>query len=97
MDQRTGSIIATIAAVVLCGLPGLTCLCLGALTTLAGLMPETAASTTTPQDFLRTGLIATCIGLVGLMIAVAVGIFALRRSRGPKVAFDPNEPIPPAI
>lgn len=99
MDKRTTGIIATLATVLLCGLPGL-CLCLFGAITAAGVMPYTTelnGVTNTgvmPSGFGFAGL---CIALILILIPVVVGFLTLRNKPTPasQMVVPPDEPIPP--
>jgi len=95
MDTRTRGIIATVAAVILCGCPGLF-LCIFGAATATGSMPYTtelngiSGSGTLPAT---SGYVMLCLSLILIIIPIAVGFFALRnRSSAP----TSNEPMPPA-
>ena len=71
-NKRTG-IIATVAAVLLCGCPGLFLCLFGALTAAGqGTFNETRLAPT-------VGFTLLCVALVMLLIPVAVGFFTLRK------------------
>ena len=80
MEKKTGGIIATIVAVLLCGCPGL-CLCLFGAVTAAGQMPWTADLSgynqygTVPPAW---GLVGLCLALIFIAIPIVVGILTLR-------------------
>jgi len=101
MDNKTGGIVATIVAVVLCGCPGLFSLCFGAITALAGLVPDAnidILGSNDPQTALLTGIGGLCLGIIFVAIPIAVGIFTLRKKPEAGVGVSaPDEPIPPAI
>jgi hypothetical protein len=101
MDRRTGGIIATIVAVLLCGCPGL-CLCLFGAIAATGQMPYTSHfpytsdfgnpySETVPSYF---GFVALCLALVFIAIPIVVGVLTLRNKPEKPASF--NEPLPPA-
>ncbi len=98
MENRTTAIIATVASVVLCGLPGL-CLCLFGALTAAGLMNgESTFNGITQTGTVPTtwGFVMLCAALLLILIPVVVAFLTLRRKPAPPV-MPPNEPIPPAI
>ena len=98
MDKRTAGIIATVAAVVLCGCPGLFSLCLGALAAFVSFVPGAnidIGGSNEPRSALVTGIGALCVGVLFIAIPFVVGYFTLRR-RGTEV-IDVNEPLPPAL
>ena len=95
MDARTKGLVATIAAVVLCGCPGLFLCAFGAVSA-AGIMPYTAefngisnSGTVSPT----VGFALLCVALILIAIPVAVGFFTLRKR---PAAPTTNEPMPPA-
>jgi hypothetical protein len=96
MDKKTGGIIATIVAVLLCGCPGL-CLCLFGAWAATGSMPYTS----TYGDYTGAGTVPSYLGFVGLCLAlifiaipIVVGVLTLRKKPEQAVTF--NEPLPPA-
>ena len=96
MDKRTTGIILTVVSVLLCGCPGLTSLCVGAIMALAGLVPGSDIDifgSNDPQSALVTGIGAVCLGIIFIAIPVVVGYITLRRK--PEDNF--NDVIPPAI
>jgi hypothetical protein len=94
MDKRTQGIIATVAAVVLCGCPGLF-LCIFGAFTATGNMPfntelnGVSNSGTMPPT---TGYVLVCLSLILVVIPVVVGFLTLRTRPTPPSA---AEPIPP--
>jgi hypothetical protein len=73
MNNRSTGIIATIAAVLLCGCPGLFLCLFGALTAAGqGTFNEARLSPT-------VGLTLLCVALIMLLIPVGVGFFTLRK------------------
>jgi hypothetical protein len=82
MDQRTTGIIATLAAVLLCGLPGL-CLCIFSGVTAIGVMPFTYTdfnnSTVTGVVPASYGYGGLCLSILLILIPVVVGLLLLRR------------------
>jgi TRAP-type C4-dicarboxylate transport system permease small subunit len=90
-ETRTGAIIGSIAAILLCG-------CLGLLLCPSGIILATNALDTAEEVPTWTGYIALCLSVVGVAIGVVVPILLLRKKK-PKVesaAGTPSEPIPPA-
>ena len=101
MNKKTGGIIATIAAVLLCGCPGL-CLCLSGAITAAGKMPFTSEFPYT-SDFGNPysemapsylGVVLLCLALILIAIPIVVGVLTLRHK--PEKPASINEPFPPA-
>ncbi len=107
MDKRTAGIIATLATVLLCGLPGLIGLCMGAVFALVSFIPGANIDmfgSNDPRSAFNFGLGALCLGILFVLIPVVVGFLTLRNrpaagapappATGPT---PPDEPIPPAI
>jgi hypothetical protein len=84
MDKRTVAIIVTVAAVLLCGCPGLFGLFMGGLFAIISFIPGSSIDvfgSSDPRSALNFGLGSLCVGLVAVLIAVAAIFFAWRRSR----------------
>ena len=87
MDTKTKGIVATIAAVVLCGCPGLFMCLFGALT--AG-----GVGSFNNQNLPSSvGFVLICLSLIFIVIPIAVGFFMLRKK--PEAVVSSNEPLPP--
>ncbi len=105
MENKNGALIGTIAATVVCGLPGL-CLCLmGGMFALVGAIPGSdidIGGSSDPQAAITLGLSMLCGSFVLLAIPVAVGFFTLRKkSEDSVIDAEPivpvsDESIPPA-
>jgi len=96
MDNRTKGIVATIAAVILCGCPGLF-LCIFGAATAAGNMPfNTELNGVTNSGTLppTAGFVLICLALIFIAIPIVVGFLTLRNK--PPAAPVNNEPLPPA-
>jgi len=97
MEKKTTGIIATVATVLLCGIPGL-CLCLFGGLAAAGILPYTTefggqtSSGTVPPTWGYAGI---CLALILIAIPVIVGIVTLRKK--PEAESMSDEPVPPAI
>lgn len=96
MDSRSKGLLATLAAVVLCGCPGLFMCVFGALVA-AGAPVNTelngvSSSTQLPAS---VGVALLCLAVIFILIPVVVAFFTLRtkKTAAPPV---PSEPIPPA-
>ncbi len=95
MDNRSKSIVATLASVVLCGCPGLFLLIFGFFA-VAGNMPfkfefnDMSNAEVIPPT---VGLALICLALIFIAIPVVVGFLTLR-SR-PAAALNNNEALPP--
>jgi len=93
MNKNTG-IIATVAAALLCGCPGLL-LCIFGGVAAAGLLPYTTTlNGVSDQGVVPStyGYVMLCLSLIFIAIPIAVGFFTLRKKPQPLVD---NEPIPP--
>jgi hypothetical protein len=96
-EKKTGAIIGTIAAIVLCGLPGLCLLCPLGVAVLANYVTdENGFGVNLPQ---WTGAIFLCLSVIFIAIAVVVPILTLRKKKevvAPADVAAPQEPLPPA-
>ncbi len=101
MDKKTGGLIATIATILVCGLPGL-CLCIFGVVTAAGVMPyETEFNGVADSGIMPSGygFAMLCLALIFILIPVAIGFFTLRNKPEDGVIDAEaisNEPLPPA-
>jgi cell division protein FtsX len=99
-ESRTGAIIGTVAAIVLCGLPGLCLLCPAAVAIFANRFPDPSSSyggTLSPV----WGILPLCLSIVFIVIAVLVPVLTLRKKKvptepAPMDVLPPQEPLPPA-
>ena len=94
MDTRTKGIIATVAAVILCGCPGLF-LCIFGAFTATGKMPyNTELNGITNSGTLppTAGFVLLCLSLILIVIPIVVGFFTLRNKPSAPAS---NEPLPP--
>ena len=89
MENRNLAIGLTLAAALLCGLPGLMSLGVSALVVIDGPFPDQ------PQYEWITGIILLCSGLLFIAIPVFVGILTLRRRTKKLRKYSTKEPIPP--
>lgn len=97
MDNKTKGIIATVAAVLLCGCPGLFLCFFGATTALAGMTPGAdidVFGSSDPTAALTMGFVFLCLSVIFIAIPIAVGFFMLRKK--PEAVFISDEPLPPA-
>ncbi len=98
MDSRTKGIIATIAAVVLCGCPGLFLCIFGGLAAAgAPVTTELNGVSNTASIPTTTALLMVCGALILILIPVVVGFLTLRKKPAPAAPPEPPEPIPPAM
>jgi hypothetical protein len=98
MNNKNTGMIATIAAVVLCGCPGLLMCIFGAVSA-AGLMPyntEVNGVTSSGTVPFGAGLGLLCFSLIFILIPVAVGFFTLRKKPEAGEVPASNEPTPPS-
>ncbi len=82
MDKRTTSILVTVAAVLLCGCPGLFSLLFGGLFAVISFIPGAdidMVGSRDPQSALTFGIGGLCFGIIFLLIAAAAIFFAWRR------------------
>ncbi|HTX90596.1 MAG TPA: hypothetical protein VMC09_05190 [Anaerolineales bacterium] len=94
--NKSGGIIATIAASILCGLPGLGSFCLGLLTVIGAQDPASFDQPgTSPQYAYLGAAFLFCGGTVLIIIPIAVGILTLRRR--PEPAMDMTNPYAPTV
>ena len=96
MDTKTKGIVSTIAAVVLCGCPGLFLCFFGAMSTFVSAIPGAdidVGGSSDPAAATAMGIGALCLSLIFIAIPLAVGFFTLRKK---PEAFITNEPLPPA-
>ena len=95
--SKTGAIIGTIVAVLLCGCPGLIGLCLGATSLLASFIPGAEIDvfgSSDPSSAMLMGVVSLCGGIIFIAIPIVVGVLTLRKkSEAAAVSFE--EPLPP--
>jgi hypothetical protein len=87
MDKRTTGIVATLAAVTLCGLPGI------CITFFGLISPVAVAGGMETGEAIMVAAASICLGLIGILIPVGVGFFTIRKRPPYKAKYD--EPIPP--
>jgi len=98
MDKKTVAIVVTVAAILLCGCPGLFSLLLGGMFALISFVPGAnidIMGSSDPRSALNFGIGGVCIGIVFALIAAAAIFFAWRRK--PDIAPNANISIPPTI
>jgi formate-dependent nitrite reductase membrane component NrfD len=95
MDKKTKGLIATIAAVVLCGCPGLFMCIFGAFTATGNMPYNTEVNGVQSSGMMpaSVGYVMLCLSLIGILVPILVGFFMLRKK--PEVV-QHNEPLPPA-
>jgi len=94
-ESKTGAIIGTVAAILLCGLPGLCILCPGGVAILAGLVTDENVGYTMPT---WSGVALLCVAVIFIAIAVLVPVLTLRKKKdkAPVEVLPPQDPLPPA-
>jgi purine-cytosine permease-like protein len=95
MDSKTKGIVATVAAVLLCGCPGLFMCIFGAVSA-AGVMPyNTDVNGVTSSGMVSPtiGYVLVCLSLIFIAIPIVVGFVMLRKK--PETPGS-DMPIPPA-
>jgi hypothetical protein len=96
MDQRTKGIVATVAAVVLCGCPGLFMCFFGATSAFASFIPGAkidVMGSSNPASATTIGFVFLCLSVIFIAIPIVVGFIMLRKKPAAPVS---NEQIPPA-
>ncbi len=99
-QSKTGAIIGTIAAVLLCGCPGLA-LCLSGALTVFGVMPWNGNLGNQYYANLPSwlGFVFLCLSIILIAIPIVVGVLTLRDKKpveGVIAPIPPSEPLPPA-
>ena len=82
MDKKTVGIVVTVAAIVLCGCPGLCSLFSGAMFAIISRIPGANIDmfgSSDPQSALMFGVGGVCLGIVFILIAVGAIFFVRRR------------------
>ncbi len=96
MDQKTKGIVATVAAVLLCGCPGLFMCFFGATSAFASFIPGAeidVMGSSDPASATTMGFVFLCLSVIFIAIPIVVGFFMLRKK--PEASIG-NEQIPPA-
>jgi hypothetical protein len=91
MDKKTGGIIGLVAAIMLCGLPGLCGLCLGPLFVLVSFIPESDIDifgSSDPSSALIAGIVILVVSVIFVVIPGFVWYYAVREK---KEEVDPNQ------
>jgi uncharacterized membrane protein YhdT len=95
-ENKTWAIVGTVAAILLCGCPGLT-LCASGIYAATGTMPDYTTGYGTIPSWIGFALL--CVAILFIAIAVVVPILLLRKKKpaAPVVeVLPPEEPLPPA-
>jgi len=98
MDKKTIAIIVTVAAILLCGCPGLFSLLFGGLFALISFVPGAnidVMGSSDPRSALNFGIAGLCAGSLFVLIAAAAIFLAWRRKSD--TAPNAKNPIPPAF
>jgi len=95
-NTKTGGIIATIAAVIVCGCAAL-CLCLFGIG--ISFFPSVFSSTFGNQEFVsnipaQIGYGLICLSIISIIIPIVIGFVTLRNKKPKKE--EPSQPLPPA-
>jgi preprotein translocase subunit SecG len=96
MDSKTKGIVATVAAVLLCGCPGLFMCFFGATSAFASFIPGAeidVMGSSDPASATTMGIVFLCLSVIFIAIPIVVGFFMFRKK--PEAAIE-NEQIPPA-
>ena len=101
--KKTGAIIGTVVAALLCGCPGLLGLCWGATSAIVSFIPGAninIGNSSDPNKALLTGIGALCGGIIFIAIPIVVGVLTLRNKKAaheaaPADILPPQEPLPP--
>jgi hypothetical protein len=110
MDKKTTGLVATIAAVILCGCPGIFGLCMGSTSLIASFIPGAEIDvfgSNDPAAATTMGFVFLCLSIIFIAIPIVVGIVTLRKPKEeapvvldaePSAESKPvdDEPLPPA-
>ena len=94
-ENKTWAIVGTVAAILLCGCPGLS-ICVAGVYAATGKMPDTSGYGYLPS---WAGFAMLCVAIIFIAIAVVVPILLLRKKKPAAPAVEvlpPQEPLPPA-
>ncbi|MCS7009971.1 MAG: hypothetical protein NZL98_01200 [Anaerolineales bacterium] len=91
-EKKTGAILASVAAIALCGVPGLCLLCPFGVAILAGVFNGWQLPYIDPW----VGVLPLCLAVIFVIIAIVVPLIALRKKK-PSIteSLPPEEPLPP--
>ena len=96
MDSRSKGLIATIAAVILCGCPGILLCVIGAAAAAgAPVTTELNGVSSSTQVPIWAALGMLCVAMIFILIPVVVGFLTLRSKPAPTLPVAPSEPLPP--
>jgi Ni/Fe-hydrogenase subunit HybB-like protein len=96
-ENKTWAIVATVAAILLCGCPGLS-MCVGGAIMATGQIPYETSYYYTEYIPSWVGFATLCVSILFIAIAVVVPILMLRKKKEQKAEeiLPPEEPLPPA-
>ena len=99
-STKTGAIVGTVVASVLCGCPGLFGICWGGLSAIISFIPGAEINmlgSSDPSTALLYGIGALCGGIIFIAIPIVVGVLTLRKKKTeePAVVKASDEPLPP--
>ena len=97
MDKKTTGWIATIAAVLLCGCPGLFGLCFGAISVTASFLPGAEIDilgSNDPAAATTMGVVFLCLSVIFIAIPIVVGVVTLRKKPGEEAEVSPTPAAP---
>lgn len=95
MNNKNKGLIATIAAVVLCGCPGLFMCFGGIMFAFVGSIPGADIDingSSDPASAITLGITLLCVSIIFIAIPVVVGFFTMRKK---PAATSGDEPLPP--
>ena len=95
MNNRNTSMIATVAAVVLCGCPGLFGLCFGLTSVFASFVPGAQIDVfgrADPQSATTMGIVTLCLSVIFLAAPFVVWFVTRRKETA---GISDNDPMPP--
>lgn len=98
MSNKTTAIVVTIAAMLLCGCPGLFGLLMGGMFAVISFIPGAnidVMGSSDPRSALNLGIGGLCVGIVFVLIAAVAIFFAWRRK--PVTAPKASDSVPPAM
>lgn len=95
MDKKNTGLIATIAAVVLCGCPGIFMCFMGAMYALVGSVPGADIDingSSDPASAISLGITLLCVSIIFIAIPIAVGFFTMRKKPETSAATEQTPP-----
>jgi hypothetical protein len=92
MDKRTAGIIGLVAAILLCGLPGLAGLCIGPLAIWGATLPDNTLGPGDTNWAIGGGIFILVVSIFFVALPVVIGLLTLKSPKSKDV--DIHEPIP---